>query len=197
MKTILSKSRTVGLIIIREVEPIMYEYGTTKFKYRRVLCRCSCGKKFTTGLTHVNTGKTQSCGCLRCRIKGGGYKKRLPFAIKRRGDPITVYLKEIFTATSENAKRRQLDFKLVVEEFKSIVTLPCHYCGAMPRLHNRQGSYQGPFAWNGIDRKDNDIGYVSGNCVPCCSACNSAKSKLSKDEFLDLVRKIFRYSCQN
>lgn len=33
-------------------------------------------------------------------------------------------------------------------------------------------------AGSGIDRQDHRLGYVHGNCVPCCSNCNTKKGLL-------------------
>lgn len=47
----------------------------------------------------------------------------------------------------------------------------CVYCGAAPS----------PI--NGIDRCDNSLGYVDGNCVTACKGCNYAKRERSQAEF--------------
>jgi hypothetical protein len=48
----------------------------------------------------------------------------------------------------------------------------------------------GDYVYNGIDRKNNSLGYVSNNCVPCCSECNLMKRKMSVNQFLEHMRKI-------
>jgi hypothetical protein len=55
------------------------------------------------------------------------------------------------------------------DEFINITTKECYYCGR-----------EGP---NGIDRIDNEIGYQSDNCVPCCKHCNYVKGNLSNEDF--------------
>jgi hypothetical protein len=44
-----------------------------------------------------------------------------------------------------------------------------------------------------IDRVDNSLGYVIGNCVPCCKLCNSMKSNLPKKTFLDHSKRIVKH----
>ena len=39
-------------------------------------------------------------------------------------------------------------------------------------------------AYNGIDRKDNALGYVEGNVVSCCKFCQYAKRDLPYEEFV-------------
>lgn len=41
---------------------------------------------------------------------------------------------------------------------------------------------------NGIDRVDNDKGYVPGNVSPCCWVCNIAKGTMSLDEWAEMVK---------
>ena len=36
---------------------------------------------------------------------------------------------------------------------------------------------------NGIDRKDNTIGYSFDNCVSCCGDCNYSKGKQDRETF--------------
>ncbi len=89
-----------------------------------------------------------------------------------------------------NAKKRKKSFKLSEEEFNSIVTSNCFYCGKPPK----EGEYG-----NGIDRINNDLGYEISNCVPCCSPCNYLKGafeqKLIKQRLkeidINIVIKIF------
>ena len=44
--------------------------------------------------------------------------------------------------------------------------------------------------YNGVDRVDNDKGYIRDNIVSCCSDCNRSKGVLSKKDFITLARKI-------
>ena len=66
--------------------------------------------------------------------------------------------------------------------FVSIVTRPCDYCGESAR----------PF--RGIDRVDNDVGYLDGNMVPCCKACNFLKSSTAKATFLEHIARIYEHT---
>ena len=79
-------------------------------------------------------------------------------------------------AYKNNAKRRSLEFSLAPEQFHVILTLPCRYCGVTPSV--------------GVDRLINNEGYTCTNSVPCCSICNSMKSRLSESEFYQHLEKI-------
>lgn len=71
------------------------------------------------------------------------------------------------------AQRKNRMFSLTLAQCDALFSGVCHYCGAGPSFVNR--IYSTPFVYNGIDRVDNDQGYVIGNCVSCCKSCNSIK----------------------
>ena len=75
------------------------------------------------------------------------------------------------------AKKRGYSFKLTYDEFKTIFHGKCDYCGEEDA--------------RGIDRVDNNIGYIKENSVPCCEMCNKMKWRLDKKEFLKQIDKIF------
>jgi hypothetical protein len=68
----------------------------------------------------------------------------------------------------QRARQAKLEFKLSFDDYIGIVNLPCKYCATI--------STRG---FNGVDREDSAIGYIVGNCVSCCSACNYMKSTKS------------------
>jgi hypothetical protein len=63
-----------------------------------------------------------------------------------------------------SAEARDVSFELTFADFKSILVplVKCHYC------KQRDGT--------GIDRRDNNVGYVKNNCVAACKVCNNRKS---------------------
>lgn len=71
------------------------------------------------------------------------------------------------------AEIRNLVFKLSKQQFHELTSQVCYYCSSFPegKLHC------------GIDRVDNDVGYIYSNCVPCCIGCNKRKGSLSIKEF--------------
>lgn len=78
------------------------------------------------------------------------------------------------------AHARGIGCTISFDEFL-ILTTPneCYWCG---------GSL--PISRAGLDRMDNTIGYVPGNCVPCCWSCNMMKGTLTGPEFIALCKKI-------
>ena len=63
------------------------------------------------------------------------------------------------------AKKKQRIFQLSIDEFDILTKSKCVYCGSI--------------GVNGIDRVDNNIGYVSNNCITCCKICNFMKEDKS------------------
>jgi len=81
-----------------------------------------------------------------------------------------------------SAKTRKHDFELTEEEFKSIFSANCHYCGKSPA--------------NGIDRKDSSVGYLIGNSLPCCKECNLMKRDMTYEKFLTHIQQIIKHLYQ-
>jgi len=68
--------------------------------------------------------------------------------------------------TRRSARQRGLAFTLTVEDMQDIKNeTTCYYCKMETDLIT-------------MDRKDNSIGYVKENIVPCCYACNKLKSNI-------------------
>jgi hypothetical protein len=76
-----------------------------------------------------------------------------------------------------NAKKKGYVFTLTLQDFQYFWNTDCGYCGEF-------------INGVGFDRIDNDCGYTMGNVIPCCSKCNSMKSKLGLLEFVERCRLI-------
>ena len=75
------------------------------------------------------------------------------------------------------AKTRGYPFLLTDDEFKSFWQEPCHYCAD-------------PIISIGLDRKDNKLGYIMANVVPCCLPCNRAKGTAPYEVYLSRIIRI-------
>jgi len=126
------------------------------------LCACDCGNRAAIRSTNLRSGNTRSCGCL-------------PNPRKLLGDEAKVRLR--FRQYRKEAPKRGRSFDLSFDLFAELVRGACEYCGA------REGI-------NGIDRQDNALGYVEGNCVPCCKTCNFLKRDMPLDKWIDWLRRI-------
>ena len=104
----------------------------------------------------------------------------------------------LYKERKKGAIKRGLEWILTEEEFRSLTQQVCYYCGAPPYQRRSHGvSLNGDYIYNGLDRFDNDQGYIHGNCVPCCGKCNHAKYTMSADEFLKHIIKIYEYQRAN
>jgi hypothetical protein len=81
----------------------------------------------------------------------------------------------------KNAICRDRVITIQFDEFCAIVVKPCYYCGEI-----NSGEV------NGIDRINNDIGYTSENCVPCCEICNRMKHAFHPLFFVDKCKILCR-----
>jgi len=84
-----------------------------------------------------------------------------------------------YSRAKHNAKKRNKIFEISLEEFTENCNQKCYYCkGYFPPC--KQGS--------GMDRIDNNKGYVTNNILPCCGFCNAFRSnKLSVEETQKLI----------
>lgn len=106
---------------------------------------------------------------------------------------------QIWEKYRKDAKRRGYSFELSREEVAEIIFANCSYCNRPPsnqqgkisaKVTRSNGSRMGTAKYSGIDRMENDIGYVLWNCVPCCSTCNRAKHSLGYEEWMEWLKMI-------
>lgn len=149
------------------------------------LCLCTCGiVRPRVGEDALVSGNSKSCGCLqREHAARTGSAKKLPHH--------AAGYNAMFSRYKIWAIRRKLRFDLSKEQFLSFVKNNCHYCGRAPRRGYVNSSVF--CICNGIDRKDNVLGYELSNIVTCCKDCNFMKMKLGYAEFIENCRMIVRH----
>jgi len=89
-------------------------------------------------------------------------------------------IKRYYSDYEVSARKRGLLFDLEFEAFSELVSKPCEYCDALSECEV-----------NGIDRVNNDFGYVLENVVPCCSTCNKMKCDYTLEEFKQHIIRIY------
>lgn len=147
-------------------------------------CQCLCGNTKLVQARHLIGEGTKSCGCLRREGKFGVSPLSLGQAAKN----------EWWYTLNQNAKTRGYKMELSYEEAQSIGERCCTYCGTSPREVKTKKTTHGGIKRNGIDRVDNNLGYIRGNVVPCCTTCNKAKSTMSQLEFFEWLKRAYYYS---
>lgn len=112
--------------------------------------------------------------CIPCFVKRSNLNQkeyRIEYGKSSRGH---------YTFYKSHAKQRELSFELTFEQFKLFKGKHCVYCGdVLQRV--------------GIDRVDNNIGYVLSNCVPCCTVCNRMKRNYTLNDFMKKVEQIYMH----
>jgi hypothetical protein len=85
-----------------------------------------------------------------------------------------------FNVYKKNAKKRNISFNLNMEEFNNIVNNVCYICGKVNSNEHQ----------NGIDRINNNIGYIISNCKACCTDCNIMKNNYTLSYFFNKLKLI-------
>jgi hypothetical protein len=125
-------------------------------------------------------GKSRGCGKCQTRLVGD-----------------EAAFRAVFRCYRENAKRTNKDFHLSLTLVRELTSADCFYCGESPsqeskhRAHNGKQKKNGQsYFYNGIDRKNNSLGYTPENCTSCCKICNYMKQELSQQEFIYHIKEI-------
>lgn len=148
-------------------------------------CLCDCGI-----IKHIRSsclGKDNfSCGCLlKEKLKQGLASLPNGEAAKR----------ELYGNYKRNALKARRCFELSIDEFEKLTKQNCFYCGIGPV--QEQKASKTSYSYNGVDRVDNNIGYILSNCVSCCSICNIAKNNLSIVEFKNWINRLIQYNTRD
>jgi len=132
-------------------------------------CRCDCGQESDVPRGNLQQGVSQSCGCLHRLPEGrAGFNK-------------------VIDGYKRSARKRGLNYDLEDEQAYALTKMPCHYCGAPPNQIRQERSQRSRYVYSGIDRLDNDRGYIEGNVAPACWVCNRRKANQSVSEFFAWV----------
>jgi len=159
--------------------------------YRHSCSMCECIKchdvyKVTNySLRNSRTGQCKTCG-------------------NRKEDSQSSSVKTLFGSLRGSARQRNLEVTITLDQFKSIIIKPCYFnffgCVKLyafsPYFYKNgnkrpsrstmtlEHAKESIIMVSGVDRLNNDLGYIAGNCVPCCPECNYKKNNYSILEFL-------------
>jgi hypothetical protein len=150
---------------------IGFGYRTSKayfWKLRCTVCNTEC---YSSG-SDLKRGRRGACEV--CRDK------------KSKNSP---YL-GLYGNYKRNAINRSHEWSISFDDFCTLISINCHYCNSPPlQKYKKKGARCG-IIYNGIDRKDNKLGYVGDNVVSCCKFCNWAKSRWEFREFEEWLNRV-------
>lgn len=151
------------------------------------VCACECGNIVTVSRSNLTT-KAVSCGCVR-REKA---RTNIQSIIKESTE-LTAFNK-LLNEYKHSAKARNHLFDLTNEQFNTLINGNCYYCGILPnRIQRSYARSDKTIVYNGIDRKDNSVGYIIENCVSCCTVCNLAKRSMTEQEFYTWINRVYNH----
>lgn len=131
---------------------------------------CDCGNICEFRLPRVKSGETKNCGCKPRTYTG-----------------IDSMMYAVFTqGASRKGSCTYNDGDMTFDQFKSLIILPCHYCGKPPsnKLSSRVAG-RADLYYSGLDRMDNSRKHDFDNCIPCCHKHNTAKGQFGYQEYID------------
>lgn len=108
-------------------------------------------------------------------------------------------LKRVRDEYSRKAKEKGIEWSISDWLLERLVLANCHYCHTGPSNFKRQHTWPVGVGlkYNGLDRKDNSMGYTPENVVTCCKKCNKLKSNVfTVDETKAMVRALLRYNAR-
>jgi hypothetical protein len=177
--------QTFGVLTVTKSLGVGRDFGGTN-NCQVVECSCSCGGTWTGRSDSLKKGNTSSCGCIARGSK--------PFK-----DPTLAAFRRLLRTYKKHALQRELEWALSDDEFRTLIAKECFYCASPPcrvatsnkSTPKRARRTLSEITYNGVDRKDNSVGYVPDNVVTACSTCNYAKRELPAEDFLAHIRKIY------
>ena len=122
--------------------------------------------------------------CIECQEETDNFLRQDKKCRKCKNKYTKANLSHRYHNSRNSAKRRGYTFNLTKKEYKKITNSNCIYCNGT----DGNEKYQ----YVGVDRVNNNEGYILGNVVPCCRICNSMKSNLSYYQFIIHIGKIFK-----
>ena len=154
----------------RIINGIQFNFPTDKRHSNQAVIwnvTCHCGNTFEYSASLIKSGKKISCGC------------KYQQASKSEEE---LLLKYVWSRYVASATKKKLEFNLSENNIKNIIlSKQCFYDNNNGLIHQKNIFKQKQIKrlvtleWFGIDRIDNNKGYIIENCVPCCRECNFLK----------------------
>jgi hypothetical protein len=154
--------------------------------------KCDCGNVCEKAASDVIKCRVRSCGCLGEETKKQAGQRGIHYNTKPNKEG--AYNK-LYGNYKRGAKHRNYEWNLSKEQFKKLIDNNCYYCNSTPSAEYSNceiRTIENTLKYNGIDRKDNSIGYTPDNCITACFFCNRMKMNLSFDDFINQIKTIYK-----
>ena len=156
-------------------------------------CCCECGTLITVAASHLRTGHTKSCGCLKTNKKSQKLKDQIGDSL-RKYEPRIASARRVWKSYKYNGDE---NCTITFDKFYELSQANCYYCGIKPsnkynyfllkKNSSNKAKQNGDFIYNGMDRSDNQLSHTDENCVACCTICNRAKNNRTLVEFKNYI----------
>ena len=131
----------------------------------------------------------KTCNFMKCSLSADVFLKRIEHILTYNNKINGRYFPEEYSSYSaasyneykRRANNKSLLFELTNDEYVELIAGNCYLCG-------RDGSDD---LTNGIDRIDNNLGYIMSNVKPCCGSCNYIKKDMELTELFNKMTEIF------
>ena len=145
-------------------------------------CVCDCGNHVDAAGVDLRRGRSRQCRA--CQ----GKQYRLPAG--------EAAFRKLWRDYKNRALLHSLEWNVTQDQFRELSQQLCFYCGGAPAQLASRPESGSTFTYNGLDRRDNSLGYTLENVVPCCKHCNLAKNTMSVEEFREWARRLCDHFCQ-
>ena len=131
----------------------------------------------------------KTCNYMKCSLSVDVFLKRIEHILSYNNKIKGRYFPEeysSYSAASYNEYKRRADnksllFEITNDEYVELISDNCYLCG-------RDGSNE---FTNGIDRIDNNLGYIMTNVKSCCGSCNYIKKDMELNELFEKMIMIY------
>lgn len=140
------------------------------------------------GLALMGDKNPSKCPAVREKIRQSALRN---MAARDRGELVEYkrkpsdWIRYRWRRSKNTARKKGIEFTLTFDEYKILIKDSCFYC------HGVFGAVKTSV---GLDRVNNLLGYLSGNCVSCCQVCNRIKADcFSKEETKVMVEALLEH----
>jgi len=165
---------------------VLNKNGQNKSGHTKWLCKCACGKEVSISVSHLNSGNTQSCGCLLTRSNSespnwGGYG---------------VISAKVWNHIKANARSRSHIFHITIQDAMELFIAQNRKCALTGVELNFAPSDKTRTKWQtaSLDRIDSDIGYVKGNVQWVHKDVQLMKNDLDEGKFFAWAKRVADHS---